>query len=889
MATTKTYVLTTGFDQIITGQELILGGVDQGKHVPTGKHKTIILNAGTPGSFNSGDDIEITNLATNNTLNASYVGLDFTEVNPAAFSGIQLLNFTLGEHNVTIDGGTGSNGLALFAGMTTLSLKSSAGGQLDFGGDAPGTGMTVLPTQINASNATAQGSGLEVNIDPTAFPTSPVTVTASFSKVGNPGSHQSDSDDYVHGGSNAFEFSFGANDGSATATTWNLSEANGVFLRLFTHGATTPTTVNVSGSGGMTLFGESFEFANVGTFKDTATGAQVITGALQTDGSSRPDLGFLTDNVALTAGGTLTVSSTSSGNFVDLSGFDSLGTGTFSVGGGTVVLSDDVLLSGSPITQLTNGPTNIGYGGDEGTGPGSDGTINWANLPASANTLTFYHGVENDTGFLTIFNTPNTFTMNLQDEDFHHNDFNITAATPAAGNTFNLDIGSNAGTIGVLGATGGTPNDIEDTWSVLGYSTVNIKLAGADDVHLASSGGFIADSGGFGATTINITGSLVDGTNIEEMHFGNVSGVDLSDFDFFGSIASGTVGNEQARGVTTFDGTINDTAKVFLELGATDAILINAASGHGLDMESPDTSVDDTITVIGSTNNFNLLQGSFGDLTSDGQGFNNNDGVGGLAGKAIITGGNVADHIYDTGGTETINVNNIHTKIFYSQFVLNSDEQDEGFGGSGVYAFGITTSNGDMDNNAGAGPGLATVKGFTPSAANSGWVDFNTDSWGFNGNPGNTNSYLGLVDANLDRVFLNGGTHFANVAILNTTAAPTNPTNDLFAMAFGGVTFGNATQAANALAGATDNFTFTNTLNTGNTIDILVAFELTGNTGVEIADMQIFNQTAGGVTGTAGLDITGHALVKLLGVTLTQIEGSAAGSGSFDVVHFTAA
>jgi hypothetical protein len=176
------------------------------------------------------------------------------------------------------------------------------------------------------------------------------------------------------------------------------------------------------------------------------------------------------------------------------------------------------------------------------------------------------------------------------------------------------------------------------------------------------------------------------------------------------------------------------------------------------------------------------------------------------------------------------------------------------------------------------------VNGFTPGDnGTTNFVDFNAHSWGSSGKAG----YVGLVDAGMERV-LDDGTHFANVAILNTTAAPTNPTNDLFAMAFGGVTFGNATQAANALAGATDNFTFTTALNTDNSIDILVAFELTGNTGVEIADMHIFNG-GGPASGTAGLDITGHALVKLLGVTLTQIEGSAAGSGSFDVVHFTAA
>jgi hypothetical protein len=222
--------------------------------------------------------------------------------------------------------------------------------------------------------------------------TAPVTVKAAFNGVGNPGTHQSDADDYVHGGSNAFEFAYGSSDGTVTATTWSLTTTGKNSVALFTHGSTTPTEVDVKGAGSMTLFGESFEFANVAKINDTATGAQIITGSLQTDGSSRPDLGFLTDNVALTAGGTLTVSSTNSGNFVDLSGFDSLGTATISVAAGTVVLSDDVLLSGSPIAIGT--PTNIGYGGDDGFRPGDDGTINWANLPSSANTLTFYHGVE---------------------------------------------------------------------------------------------------------------------------------------------------------------------------------------------------------------------------------------------------------------------------------------------------------------------------------------------------------------------------------------------------------------------------------------------------------------------------------------------------------------
>ena len=46
----------------------------------------------------------------------------------------------------------------------------------------------------------------------------------------------------------------------------------------------------------------SAEFANVTTVKDTASGAQVITGGLQTDGAIEEFTGFLTDNMALTDG-----------------------------------------------------------------------------------------------------------------------------------------------------------------------------------------------------------------------------------------------------------------------------------------------------------------------------------------------------------------------------------------------------------------------------------------------------------------------------------------------------------------------------------------------------------------------------------------------------------
>ena len=148
---------------------------------------------------------------------------------------------------------------------------------------------------------------------------SPVSVTFNLNTVGNAGTHQSVSDDYVHGAREAFGVGYGASDGSVTATTWDLNVTGKTFVELFTHGGTTTTTVNMTGTGSLTLFGVSDEFANVTTINDKASGAQVITGALQTDGSSKEYTGFLTDNTALTS---ITVTSTNAGNFVDMSGFE---------------------------------------------------------------------------------------------------------------------------------------------------------------------------------------------------------------------------------------------------------------------------------------------------------------------------------------------------------------------------------------------------------------------------------------------------------------------------------------------------------------------------------------------------------------------------------------
>ena len=350
----------------------------------------------------------------------------------------------------------------------------------------------------------------------------------------------------------------------------------------------------------------------------------------------------------------------------------------------------------------------------------------------------------------------------------------------------------------------------------------------------------------------------------------------------FDSIAS-----EAARGVTTGDGSIIDTANVFLNLGATDAAIINATTGSGLGMEDPGTGIDEAFTVHGSTKVYNYLQGTLGfvkDYT------NGNDGIFGTGNlhSDNIFGGSKGDDIWDTAGVTNITlISPNNDTIFYSQFVLNSDPDC-------AFALVITDSAGNFDGNGFTGTRVTTISGFTPGTDTSGatggaignqdTIDFNTDSWGFS----ISNKYQGLVDGSFNRVWTEGD-HYANVFIDTTTNSTLNPNNDLISLHIGTYT-GTAQQAANqvalALESSTANVNFAFPLFAGWSADMLFAFQVAN--GVEIADMHFTNTNSVlPIFDTKDAVITGHALVVLVGVQLTQIEGAVI--GSHDAIHFTAA
>ena len=532
-------------------------------------------------------------------------------------------------------------------------------------------------SNINVKNAQVTGSGIEVNIAASVF-NAATPVNFSFTgPVGNAGTHQSVSDDYIHGAREAF--GVGYSGGGTTAATWNIKVAGANFLELYTHGATNTTTVNISGAGSVTLFGVSSEFANVTTFSDTATGAQIITGALQTDGSSKPYTGFLTDDMALASINVVG----NANNIVDLSGFGTL-PATVNIHNGDVVLDAALLTSGA--TLSLGSPSIIGWGGDLGDGAGAGGTINWLAVTTTANELLFWHGVSGSAG-LTINNATANFTVNFQDEDFHKNAIVINGPTTGA-NTLTLDVGS--------AQTNEVATGLSHGFTMNGYSTVNLNIPVADAAFTDLGGNFLI-SPNSGSATLTITGgALGDG-----LALGNHGGF-LGYPNPFGDVGTPTV--------TTDGGTITDNFKGYLYLGYTDATVINAGSGGGISIDGPPTDFLFLVTETGSSGPgiHNELEGSLGPVTPL---FDFTDPVeldvvydqksetenpvylfGPNGGPTNMTGGSDGgDRFFDTLGKETINLNNAAgtDDIFYGAFNVDEGPADPRFFDDGKFDTGV--------------------------------------------------------------------------------------------------------------------------------------------------------------------------------------------------------
>jgi len=873
--TTKTYYLSTGYDFVVTGQPQIstgefgpvIGPVVTGTYYG-GKNTTVIINAPDgegiflQNTFNSGDNIEITNLVTNNALYATFGYNDLTTDVSATVSGIQIVAVKVNDVDATLEGGyvvdNAGNAIANYQGLTTVSLQGATdeGSGVAFGSFT--NPLEVLPTHVNAQSAAASHTYLAVWLDSALF-TSPVTVNVSLNTVGNPGTHQSDSQAYVHGSEDAFALGYGSSDGTVTATTWDLNVTGKNYVELYTHGATNTTTINVAGTGSLTLFGVADEFSNVTTIKDTASGAQVITGALQEDGAFKDYTGFLSDNSVLTS---ISVTSSNAGNFVDLSGFDlsEITAMSINIGGGTVVLANEVL--NSLTANLSLGKvTNIGDGGDYGDGSSSGGTINWAFLPATANTLTFYHGED---GAITLNNTPNTFTVNFDDKYFFDDTFSINAAnTTSLTNSLTLLIGCTQDDDVAHGLGG--------VWTTTGYDTVNIHLAGSGSQWLGI-GGFTAVPNAGGTTTINISGTNSPDGTLNTLHFGDIYTVGVTTY-----AGEGFLSSLFADGVTTFGGKIVDTAVAYLELGVTDAVSINAATAYGLDMEDPGTDILGTFTVVGSVKWDNVLQGAGG----LGGYADQPDAFYGFYTNASITGGTYSDDIWTAGDNVAIKLGTPHSgfydEIYVDQFQLNS---------STVYADSIADDTGYTEGAHGSfaniGVGVATITNFILGPSTTGGsvdqLDFNVNSWGSGSTAysipahGSTPAQPGV--GTYEGLVATDGTSPSTVNSGDSVPFVVGPSGVLPTYAGSGLAIdlvayqpGTVFTAATFAAAVNGAFGFTTTgaFTTGDTYSMLFAYTVAN--GTEIADVQ-FNVVP--ITTAVHIDHVTN-LVDLVGVSATSL------------------
>ena len=196
-------------------------------------------------------------------------------------------------------------------------------------------------------------------------------------------------------------------------------------------------------------------------------------------------------------------------NFIDLSGYtlaqlDAMTTidGGSGVTGNTVVLDNSVLTGAhAPIPGLTDF-TIIGDAGDNGFSSGNAGTIDWANLPSTANELIFYGDLNYSPGGLNIINAPGTFTVNFQNNNFNDNNITITdASTTSTTDALTLILGCDL--------NGSEAHGFHSVVTINGYATVTIDAIGVD--HFATGGensfvGFDLDPNPGAAANVFITG-----------------------------------------------------------------------------------------------------------------------------------------------------------------------------------------------------------------------------------------------------------------------------------------------------------------------------------------------------------------------------------------------
>jgi len=305
-----------------------------------------------------------------------------------------------------------SNGTA-----TSVAVTKSGTGALTLSGNNTYSGVTTLSAgTLNINSSSAIGTGALTINGGTIDNTSAGTITLTTNNAITIGAS------FAYGGTNDLNLGTGAitNAGSRTITL-NGSSRTLTFGGIMTNTAGAVQTTTVNGAGNTFVLG-GYALSNNGTSRIdviNGTGNAKITGVVSNGGTSTASgvtysgTGSLTLSGANTYAGGTTVSS----GTLNINSTSAIGTGAFTISGGTI---DNT--SAGTITLTTNNAITIGanfaYGGTNdlnlGTGAITNAGSRTITLNGTGRTLTFGGTMTNTAGAVqttTVNGVGNTFVL----------------------------------------------------------------------------------------------------------------------------------------------------------------------------------------------------------------------------------------------------------------------------------------------------------------------------------------------------------------------------------------------------------------------------------------------------------------------------------------------
>ena len=724
----------------------------------------------------------------------------------------------------------------------------------------------------------------------TGFTAAGQAITVTADAVGNTGTDFSDA------------YGIGAGSPTVGFTTWNIASdvAGGPSLfndlRIGADGNSSATKIVLTDDGSNTILWSAGSDVSGSTNADWANIKDVnlsgTTGWVTLTGAESGSEGLLnSDTTAL-----VTIEGGKGNSLYDLSSLTpaTVNAAAFSIAGGSGAGDSIVEFNNAAITGATHlinithisalndadnaqgGTINMAFWAQQGVpgaGPGLIPLNTAFALPAGGAAPAGFQllqllGADSDasttqTANLTIENGPAQFAINAQGMG-DSGDFNFSITQGPIINTASImDVWvADSHT----GSSLGGPAEV----NISNYTATNVFLPTTDGIVKLGTTSF-TDTPVFTVNNASLTfadNNADTGASPDTLKLGNIYGTAITG-------AFTDIGQASVHLDATAPTTVTDKGAGMFEIGGLDATVLNAVTTHELIMNLPGTDWATGITVTGSDvgvgGGNNLLQGTTGTLTHTvAAPFGTNaPAFIGAVGNDIITGGQHNDNIFGMGGNDVIT---LHSNVVgpigaanASTVWLNFYGESTLGGAPTTFVQAITDIVGGVETFVnGYGADTTTIHNFalgpTGDTVNIGFAGWAHSVGGLVG--GGTAFGLEVADGS---AFVGAGaaTLGSVVTLPGTNPGPVSVTLD------GISTFANAGQLQTSLT-TTGDILFNGgaTLIPHSVFDVLVAYG-TG-TGVDIADVKLFNQTAAAQvvnTNNPNITVTAHDLVDLVGTT----------------------